>query len=107
MINKFLKKYKEYEIAMNRTLIDRKTPMQMRIEIVVSNCRGYETVPCIRAFGEKIALKSWLKFAKKGFICNYNYEEKLNPLKRTLEETAAIMFEYISTIQKMSEKSFS
>ncbi len=98
MINKFLK---IYEIT-NRVNLDEKTFMQKRIEIILTNGRGYEKVPCVRFLGEKIALKTWLKYSKIRLLYSQNYEEQPSLLERNL----AIILEYTSAMEKMAEKNF-
>lgn len=98
MINKLLE---AYEIT-NRVNLDEKTFMQKKIEIILTNGRGYEKVQCVRFLGEKIALRTWLKCSKTRLLYSQNYEEQ----HTLLERNVAIISEYISSMQQMSEKSF-
>ena len=42
----------------------KKTPMQIRVEMLATNGRGYSNVPYTKAFGEKSALRQWLRFSR-------------------------------------------
>src|SRR4030042_2831242 len=42
----------------------KKTPMQIRVEMLATNGRGYSNVPYTKVFGEKSALRQWLRFSR-------------------------------------------
>lgn len=43
---------------------DKKTPMQLSVELAVTDGRGYSKVPYTKWFGQKRALKQWLRFSR-------------------------------------------
>ncbi len=85
---------------MNRIYLDKKTPTQKMIELITTNGRCYETVPYIHSLGNKIALRTWLKFSKKRFFYSHHYQEQPNFLERSV----AGMLECIRDAEKMSER---
>ena len=84
LLYKLLRKHE----GRKRVKLNEKTPMQQRIEFIATKGIGYEKVPYVKFLGEKIALKTWLKFSRERFLYTSNYIPRLSNLdlaKRTLE----------------------
>ena len=76
LLNKLIRNYEDR----NTVKLNQKTPMQQRIEFIVTNGIGYERIPYVKFLGEKIALKTWLKFSRERFMRNSNYIQRLSSL---------------------------
>jgi len=76
---------------MSRNLqeIEKKTPTQEELEILVTKGRGYEKIPYIKFLGQKTALQNWLLFSKTRLIKSSYSDAKipfLDYLKEIIKE---------------------
>ena len=65
-------------MELDRKVFFQKTEIQKRIEANVSNERNYQRVPYLKLFGQKIALRQWLRFSRARCINEYT-----NPSDKT------------------------